>query len=84
MPERFCIIGSSRASVASEATRDMVLEAVRATRGGVEPAAWREFADRLRFVAFSEDEGGELARPSVTRLSAVWACRVDAERVGSD
>jgi glucose-6-phosphate 1-dehydrogenase len=75
MPEKFRIIGSSRASVAtSEAIRDMVLEAVRAFRGEVEPAAWREFADRLQFVAVSEDEGGDFAQ----------AIRAAAKELGPD
>ena len=75
MPEKFRIIGSSRASVAtSEAIRDMVHEAVRAFRGEVEPAAWREFAERLQFVAVSEDEGGELAQ----------AVRAAAKELGPD
>ena len=68
MPERFCIVGTTRASEAPEADREKVLAAVRSGQGEVDPAVWRAFADRIRFVTFSDGDGGELAR--ATRAAA--------------
>jgi glucose-6-phosphate 1-dehydrogenase len=64
IPADYRIIGSGRHAPGSDdAFRDQVHEALQRFAGDdLDEASWHEFAQRLRFVASSADDGGELAQ----------------------
>jgi glucose-6-phosphate 1-dehydrogenase len=75
MPPGFRVICSSRTVPDSvEEFRELVRQAVETSRGPVESALWESFAERISFVATSEDNGGELAE----------AVRAAAKNLGAD